>query len=141
MGGAVAYGRTGLAAAPRFFLPPGRRRRLARGVGMYPDETCFDASRPAWLPYWLDDLTESGCKINELISGNQTGNTAQPGAPGAASQTVENAQAACESGGGAWNASNNSCGGVAYQFEQYLPWIVVGFVAIAVLPVVLGGRR
>lgn len=116
-------------------------RRRRRGVGMYPDQTCFDASRPAWLPNWLDDFSESACKLNELFSGNQTGNTAQPGDPGAAAQTIENARAACIAGGGTWDQGSNVCGGVGYQIGQYIPWIVGGVVAVMVLPAVLGGGR
>ena len=33
-----------------------------RGVGAYPTDACYDPTRPTWLPYWLDDLTESSCK-------------------------------------------------------------------------------
>lgn len=35
-----------------------------RGVGEYPGYYCYDPNRPSWLPYWLDDLTESSCKWN-----------------------------------------------------------------------------
>lgn len=34
------------------------------GLGIYPGDPCFDASRPEWLPYWVDDFTESDCKWN-----------------------------------------------------------------------------
>ena len=34
----------------------------ARGMGEYPGYYCYDADRPDWLPYWIDDLTESECK-------------------------------------------------------------------------------
>lgn len=34
----------------------------ARGMGVYPDQPCYDPQRPTWMPYWLDDLTESSCK-------------------------------------------------------------------------------
>jgi hypothetical protein len=37
--------------------------RLAlSGLGVYPGDPCFDADRPDWLPYWVDDFTESDCK-------------------------------------------------------------------------------
>ena len=35
---------------------------LKRGLGEYPGYYCYDAARPSWLPYWLDDFTESACK-------------------------------------------------------------------------------
>ena len=48
-------------------LVPSRRR----GVGEYPGYYCYDAGRPSWLPYWLDDLTESACKWSpKTIVGN-----------------------------------------------------------------------
>lgn len=46
---------------------------LRRGIGEYPGYYCYDANRPAWLPYWIDDLTESACKWNpQTIAGNIT---------------------------------------------------------------------
>ena len=43
---------------------PYMRRGAAfrRGLGIYPSSPCFDPTRPSWLPYWLDTLSESGCK-------------------------------------------------------------------------------
>jgi hypothetical protein len=42
-----------------------------RGMGEYPGYYCYDAQRPSWLPYWLDDLTESACKYSpSTIAGN-----------------------------------------------------------------------
>lgn len=116
------------------------RRRA--GVGMYPDQTCFDAARASWLPNWLDNWNESKCKVNELLYGNQTGNTAQPGDPGVASETVANAMAACAAGGNRWDDALGVCVPTPLgTFGQYIPWIAAGLVAIIVLPSVLGGRR
>lgn len=95
---------------------------MRRGVGMYPDEACFDPDRPSLLPYWLDDLTESQCKINLLVSGNTTGNTAQPGQPGAAASTISNAQSACASQGGTWDSVNLVC--TPSFLNQYGYWIL-----------------
>ena len=45
--------------------------RVNRGMGEYPGYYCYDAARPSWLPYWLDDLTESACKWSpSTIAGN-----------------------------------------------------------------------
>src|SRR5271166_4172113 len=42
-----------------------------RGLGEYPGYYCYDAGRPSWLPYWIDDLTESACKYSpSTIAGN-----------------------------------------------------------------------
>lgn len=42
-----------------------------KGLGEYPGYYCYDAARPSWLPYWLDDLTESTCKWSpKTIAGN-----------------------------------------------------------------------
>lgn len=38
-------------------------RRRPLGVGVYPGSPCYDPDRPSWLPYWIDDLSESGCKF------------------------------------------------------------------------------
>lgn len=41
------------------------------GLAEYPGYYCYDAGRPSWLPYWLDDLTESECKWSpSTIAGN-----------------------------------------------------------------------
>jgi len=46
----------------------------SNGIGRlaeYPGYYCYDASRPSWLPYWLDDITESLCKWSpKTIAGN-----------------------------------------------------------------------
>lgn len=42
-----------------------------RGMGEYPGYYCYDAARPSWLPYWIDDFTESTCKYSpSTIAGN-----------------------------------------------------------------------
>lgn len=42
-----------------------------RGLGEYPGYYCYDNNRPSWLPYWIDDLTESECKYSpSTIAGN-----------------------------------------------------------------------
>lgn len=46
-------------------------REIPRGLGEYPGYYCYDATRPSWLPYWLDSLTESKCKWSpSTIAGN-----------------------------------------------------------------------
>lgn len=100
-------------------------------LGMYPDETCYDVNRPSWLPYFIDDITESQCKVNLLVSGNTTGNVAQPGQPGAAAQTVANAQASCQAQAGSWDPTLQVC--TPNLFAQYGPWIIGGAAALAVL--------
>ena len=46
---------------------------IGRGLGEYPGYYCYDANRPSWLPYWIDDITESLCKWNpKTIAGNVT---------------------------------------------------------------------
>lgn len=37
---------------------------MLRGLGEQPGYYCYDANRPDWLPYWLDDSVESACKWN-----------------------------------------------------------------------------
>lgn len=34
------------------------------GLGAYPDQPYYDPNRPSWLPYWIDDFTESEAKYN-----------------------------------------------------------------------------
>jgi len=112
-----------------------------RGLGMYPDETCFDPTRPSWLPYWLDDISESACKVNLLVSGNPTGNTAQPGSPTAAASTTAAAAAACAYQGGSWDPSTGVCTPSSLgQIGQYLPIILLGIGALVLIPM-LAGRR
>ncbi len=46
-------------------------RQRPAGMGEYPGYYCYDAARPSWLPYWLDDTTESACKYSiSTIVGN-----------------------------------------------------------------------
>lgn len=44
-------------------MPIVRKGSSYRGLGLYPSSPCYDPSRPSWLPYWIDDLSESGCKF------------------------------------------------------------------------------
>ncbi len=131
--------------------------RKVRGVGMKPDETCFDPQRPSWLPYVIDSLTESGCKMNELFYGNKTGNTAQPGenksitnpdgsvsvVSSADPATLANAMAACVVQAGTWDPALNVCR--PSQFSKFLSdyglYIGLGLAGVLVLPNLIGGRR
>lgn len=45
----------------------------ARGVGAYPTDSYYDPDRPSWLPYWIDDLTESAAKYNSPTIAGQMG--------------------------------------------------------------------
>ncbi len=42
----------------------GFTRNTGRGLGLYPGDPCYDPDRPSWLPYWIDDFTESDCFYN-----------------------------------------------------------------------------
>lgn len=110
------------------------------GLGMYPDETCFDPTRPSLLPYWLDDLTESQCKLNLLTAGNTTGNTAQAGDPNADPATLANAQAACASSGGKWDSDLDVCTPGLGSLMGYIPWIVGGLALVMIAPSILSRR-
>ena len=37
---------------------------MSYGLAAYPGDPCYDSARPSYLPYWLDDFTESDCKYN-----------------------------------------------------------------------------
>lgn len=57
-----------------------RRLVIPVGFGAYPGDPCFDPDRPSWLPYWLDDFTESECKYNATsIGGAIVGAFESPG--------------------------------------------------------------
>lgn len=130
---------------------------MRRGVGMYPDEACFDTTRPSWLPYWIDDLTESSCKVNLVVSGNTSGNTAQSGTftsvtnpdgttsvvSAADPVTIANAQAACAAQNGAWDSTLNTCSpNLLTQFVGgYGLYIGLGLAAVFLLSTMMGGRR
>ena len=103
-------------------------RKGVSGLGMYPDETCFDVTRPSWLPYWLDDLSESACKINELVSGNVTGNTTAASQLGADLTTVQNTQQACLDAGGSWDDASNIC--TPGILGTYGTWVLAGAAAL-----------
>jgi hypothetical protein len=112
---------------------------VRRGMGAYPDSSCFDPTRPALLPYWFDDFAEAACWDNQFLFGNPTGNTAQAGQPGAAATTIANAAAACAAQSGSWDPSTNICTpNPLGQMGQYLPWIVGGVLIIGFF---FGGRR
>lgn len=37
-------------------------RMNLQSLGAYPDQVWYDPTRPSWLPYWIDDFTESANK-------------------------------------------------------------------------------
>jgi len=54
---------------------------VRRGVGAYPDDPYFDPNRPSWLPYWIDDSTESALKYNsDSLAGQMGGVVGKAGA-------------------------------------------------------------
>jgi hypothetical protein len=125
------------------------------GMGEYPGYYCYDPNRPSWLPYWLDSLTESGCKWNpKTIAGNiyacATGdptcnppteaqkNPLLPG-PGIAPAGVPTNTPQC---GGFTSLDLNT---LQCKFDPSRPsfMLFVGGIAaiVFVLPSVMGGRR
>src|SRR5882724_6791218 len=94
-----------------------------RGMGKYPDQTCFDPNRSSWLPNWIDSFDEIACDANLLLCGNQTCDNAQPGqfktitnpdgstsqVPAANPATLANAKAACIANSGTWDDVNVVC--------------------------------
>ena len=56
-------------ARARFVGPPPSPQN--RGLGEAPGYYCYDANRPSWLPYWVDDITESLCKWSPSTIGKQ----------------------------------------------------------------------
>jgi hypothetical protein len=81
------------------------------GMGMYPTNDdgsvnpCYDSTRPDWLPYWIDDPTESACKYSSPSLVGQMG--AVVGAAGGA--IVSGAATAI--GGAVSNAVSNTTSG------------------------------
>jgi hypothetical protein len=71
-------------------------------VGAYPDQEWYDPNRPSWLPYWLDDFTESEAKYNAQNLLQATANAA-----GDAAGTV-----AAAGGTGVANAFSSALGGM-----------------------------
>lgn len=96
-----------------------------KGLGAYPDETCYDPSRPSWLPYWLDDFQEEACKANTLLCGNTT--------CGSASAAQEQANAGSVITGVGTPPPANPAGN-----NSWVPWALGG---AAALLFVMGGHR
>lgn len=76
-----------------------------RGVGAYPTDSYFDPDRPSWLPYWIDDFTESAAKYGTTSLPGQMG-----GVVGSAAASVA-AGAADAVAGAAANAIDTSVTG------------------------------
>jgi hypothetical protein len=52
---------------------------MFHSLGAYPTDKYFDPDRPAWLPYWIDDPTESAQKLGMYPGANV--NTVYPNPP------------------------------------------------------------
>ena len=114
-----------------------------RGFGLYPTNSdgspnpCFDASRPSWLPYWIDDLTESACYYGTgSLPGQVAGAAAQMATPIGA--TVGGAVAGTVGGAAEGVASSISSPTGAMN------WPLIAAAALGLIlfiPMLPGGRR
>jgi hypothetical protein len=77
------------------------------GVGMYPTDPCFDPNRASWLPYWIDNTTESACYYGTDSLLGQMG-----GVVGGAAGTVASGAASAVASGVATGVSNTSASGL-----------------------------
>lgn len=77
------------------------------GIGMYPTDPCYDQDRPSWLPYWIDDSTESACYYGTDSLLGQMG-----GVVGGAAGTVASGAASAITSGIATGIGNSSAGGL-----------------------------
>lgn len=51
------------------------------GLSAYPTDSFYDPNRPSWMPYWLDDATESAQKYGAYGNANVNTVYANPPAP------------------------------------------------------------
>jgi len=99
------------------------------GLAAYPGDPCYDPDRPTWLPYWLDDFTESDCKWNASnIAGATINAFENPG------QVAANVGGVVGQGAGA--AVSDVAGGAAQAGSSFLgsltPTGTLGLVAIVI---------
>jgi hypothetical protein len=66
-------------------------QRFRGGMGLYPNQPCFDPTRPSWLPYWWDTNSENLCKFGVYPSVSTLAPVPPPppAAPPGAPQTQE----------------------------------------------------
>lgn len=105
---------------------------MRMGIGqlaMYPDDPCYDPDRPSWLPYWIDDFTESDCKYNASNILQATGNAAGE-AVGAVTGTAASAAGSIIGNAASAAVQNTSISGLA----------VMGGIAVVVL-LLVGFRK
>lgn len=89
------------------------------GMGEYPGYYCYDKDRPSWLPYWLDDFTESKCKWSpSTIVGNIVACTTGDPTCGTPSQQAQNPNV---SGPGVAKAGEPTNIPRCSQFETFNP--------------------
>lgn len=118
--------------------------RSLSGIGAYPTDPCYDPDRPSWLPYWLDDFTESDCKYNATnIGGAVVGAIENPGqvatnvggvigqGAGAAVGDVASGVAAGVTGAANATVSNLTLGGSAVLIGGILLAALVGVMIVS----------
>lgn len=54
---------------------------MFHGLGAYPTDSYYDPDRPSWLPYWIDDPTESAQKYGMYGKANVNQVYPNPPAP------------------------------------------------------------
>lgn len=121
------YGGAGLGAVSRR-----RVARRSRGMSAYPTDSYYDPDRPSWLPYWIDDPTESLAKYNASNLLQATANAAGTAA-GSVVGTVADSAASAVS-----NTLSSAFGSISGQNLLILGAIAAG---ILFIPTLTGARR
>lgn len=110
---------------------------MSRGLAEYPGYYCYDANRPSWLPYWLDDFTEESCKLSpSTIAGNIVACTT--GSPTCGTPPAPNPDVSGPGAGGPDLSSGDSTAGTqpignVLTDNPTTTWLVIGGVILLFL--------
>lgn len=83
-----------------------------RGIGEYPGYYCYDATRPSWLPYWIDDFSEEQCNLNPSNIVSSIASCINPLSADCSTPTNPNPLVSGPGTGGPALAAGNSTAGV-----------------------------
>jgi hypothetical protein len=86
--------------------------RGVQGLGEYPGYYCYDANRPSWLPYWIDDFAEEECNLSPSNIASSIASCLNPLSADCSTPTNPNPLVSGPGTGGPALAAGNSTAGV-----------------------------
>lgn len=98
------------------------------GLGMWPEDVCFDPARASWLPYWLDNFNEEHCRYSGSLPDAKVRAILDSNENAGGHLTVENRDKATDLAYQAYNELIAPIGSPIAPESKPLDWVPVALV-------------